>query len=134
MTGAVKFLPNRVWRVYRGGSGIDLLRRAERVEDGHFPEDWIASTSPANNPQYPAAEQGLSRVAAAGREMLFGDWLAANPEETLGREHAAKYGANAALLMKILTPPSGCRFRFTRACRTPGGTFIRSLARPRRGM
>lgn len=102
MTGAVKFLPNRVWRVYRGGSGIDLLRRAERAEDGHFPEDWIASTSPANNPQYPAAEQGLSRVAAAGREMLFGDWLAANPEETLGREHAAKYGANAALLMKIL--------------------------------
>ena len=101
-SGAVKFLPNRVWRVYRGGSGIDRLRRAEKAEEGHFPEDWIASTSLANNPQHPGADQGLSHVAVRGEAVRFGDWLAADPEETLGRDHAAKYGANAALLMKIL--------------------------------
>ncbi len=102
MIGAVKFLPNRVWRVYQGGSGIDALRHATRQTDGHFPEDWIASTSEANNPQYQQENQGLSKVAPNGKPCLFRDWLAAYPEETLGLAHFRKYGANSALLMKIL--------------------------------
>ena len=102
MSGAVKFLPNRVWRVYSGGSGIDRLRGASNCEDGHFPEDWIASTSLANNPQYEKADQGLSWVELPEGNILFRDYLARDPEETLGHEHLEKFGANAALLMKIL--------------------------------
>lgn len=102
MIGAVKFLPNRVWRVYRGGSGIDRLRRTEPENDGHFPEDWIASTSLANNPRHPVADQGMSHVAVGESACFFRDYLAANPRETLGAAHWEKYGANSALLMKIL--------------------------------
>lgn len=102
MNGAVKFLPNRVWRVYSGGSGIDRLRGEKNGQDGHFPEDWIASTSLANNPQYDKPGQGLSQVALPGGAKLFSEYLAENPEYTLGKEHFSRYGANAALLMKIL--------------------------------
>ena len=102
MAGAVKFLPNRVWRVYSGGSGIDRLRGAAPARDGHFPEEWIASTSRANNPQYPGADQGLSQVALPAGPMRFGEYLARDPDNTLGRRHFGRFGANAALLMKIL--------------------------------
>ena len=36
------------------------MRGITPAEDGHFPEDWIASTSLANNPQYHQPNQGLS--------------------------------------------------------------------------
>ncbi len=102
MCNAVKFLPNRVWRVYTGGSGIDRMRGTVPEQDGHFPEDWIASTSQANNPQYEKSDQGLSMVELPEGAVLFRDYLAGDPEQTLGRDHYKKYGANALLLMKIL--------------------------------
>ena len=103
LLGAVKFLPNRVWRVYSGGGGIDRLRGVSPACDGHFPEDWIASTSRANNPQHPGADQGLSRVELPGEgPVLFQDYLARDPQAALGERHWRKFGANAALLMKIL--------------------------------
>ena len=40
----LKFLPNRVWRVYRGGACLDRLRGIANPADGFFPEEWIAST------------------------------------------------------------------------------------------
>lgn len=102
MSGAVKFLPNRVWRVYRGGSGIDRLRSATFAADGHFPEDWIASTTPANNPQYESADQGFSRIVSSDGAMLFRDYLESAPEYALGAAHHRKFGCNPAFLMKIL--------------------------------
>ena len=102
MIRPVKFAPNRVWRVYLGGSGIDALRQMATRGDGHFPEDWIASTSLANNPQYDAPGQGLSRVITDAGEQIFSDYLRSNLSETLGEIHVNKYGANAAFLMKIL--------------------------------
>ena len=99
---AVKFLPNRVWRVYSGGSGIDRMRGTNPTEDGHFPEDWIASTSLANNPQYHQPDQGLSFAELPEGPLLFKDYLARDPENMLGTAHYRKFGANPALLMKIL--------------------------------
>ena len=46
----LKFLPNRVWRVYRGGACLDRLRGIANPADGSFPEEWIASTVAAQNP------------------------------------------------------------------------------------
>jgi len=97
-----RFAPNRVWRVYRGGSGIDELRRAPSDGDGHFPEDWIASTSSANNPQYDAPDQGLSMVELPEGNRLFRDLLAESPDSMLGATHVSRFGTNSGLLMKIL--------------------------------
>lgn len=103
MMHPVKFLPNRVWRAYRGGAGIDRLRNsATPGADGSFPEDWIASSVEANNPQYDAPRQGLSRIATPEGEVWFGDYLSRNPLAALGEKHLQHYGANVAFLMKIL--------------------------------
>ena len=43
------FMPNRVWRCYSGGALLDKFVGNEKAEDGHFPEDWLASTTRAAN-------------------------------------------------------------------------------------
>ena len=58
----LKFLPNRVWRVYRGGACLDKLRGVPEPADGSFPEEWIASTVAALNPQHGCPGEGISRV------------------------------------------------------------------------
>ncbi len=96
------FAVNRVWRVYLGGSGIDKLRHSPTESDGHFPEDWIASTSEANNPQYDAPDQGLSTVVLPRGNCLFRKFLEENSDLLLGAAHCKRFGKNPALLMKIL--------------------------------
>jgi len=43
------FSPNRVWRCYRGGLLLDAFTGASTPADSHFPEEWIASTTRAQN-------------------------------------------------------------------------------------
>jgi len=93
---AIKFEPNRVWRAYLGGAGIDCLRGTPPGTDGRFPEDWIASCVEANNPQYDCPGQGLSRVDAGTGEMSFRELLAKHPEWT------RPAGSETGILMKIL--------------------------------
>ena len=56
-------MENRVWRLYRGGMLLDALHGRPGA-DGHFPEDWLASTVEALNPDRPGrpAHEGLSEV------------------------------------------------------------------------
>lgn len=98
----VKFVPNRVWRAYLGGLGIDQLSGKADGKDNHFPEDWIASCVEANNPQYDCPGQGLSRVQVGNSTPLFRDWLASDPEAAFGKEHLKNIGPVPGLLMKIL--------------------------------
>ena len=44
-----KLKENRVWRTYLGGAKIDRFYGRPETEDGHFPEDWILSTTLAKN-------------------------------------------------------------------------------------
>ena len=44
-----RLLPNRVWRTYLGGGTLDAISGVQPPEDGHFPEDWILSTTRAVN-------------------------------------------------------------------------------------
>jgi len=53
--------PTRVYRFYRGGALIDRLRGAAE-DDGQFPEDWVGSIVPANNPGRDEPLAGLSRL------------------------------------------------------------------------
>ena len=85
--------PNQFHRFYRGGARIDALRGVPEGEDGR-PEDWVGSTATA----WGSAE-GLSRLED-GR--VLRDAIAEEPEAYLGPEHVARFGADPALLVKLL--------------------------------
>jgi mannose-6-phosphate isomerase len=95
---AVRLTPTRVHRFYRGGALLGELR-SERAEDGFFPEEWIGSVTPANNPGRADPEEGLSRLAD-GR--LLCDAVADDPVAWLGEEHVARFGTSTGVLVKLL--------------------------------
>jgi len=59
-----KLADNRVYRSYLGGSRIDAFVGGKRTEDGHFPEDWLASTVRAFNPGREALVEGYGHTEA----------------------------------------------------------------------
>jgi mannose-6-phosphate isomerase len=86
--------PNAVPRFYRGGPAIAALRGSEPVGD-HVPEDWIGSMTTV----FGEKELGLSRLPD-GR--LLRDAAAADPVAFFGPDHAARHGADPAMLVKLL--------------------------------
>ncbi|MGW0516350.1 class I mannose-6-phosphate isomerase [Crossiella sp. NPDC003009] len=85
---------NQPERFYRGGAAIAELRGAGNAEEWG-PEDWVGSTTTLFG-QHTA---GLS--ALPGGELLR-TAVEAAPEAWLGAAHVAEYGANPALLVKLL--------------------------------
>ena len=86
--------PNGIPRFYRGGPAIAALRGTETVGE-RVPEDWVGSTTTV----FGDDELGLSRLPD-GR--LLRDAAAADPVAFFGPEHAARLGADPALLVKLL--------------------------------
>jgi len=95
---AVRLTPTRVHRFYRGGALLEQLRD-EPGQDGFFPEEWIGSVTPANNPGRAHSEEGLSRLVD-GR--LLRDAVADDPIGWLGEEHVARFGTSTGVLVKLL--------------------------------
>lgn len=93
---------NRVWRSYPGGRLLDELVNRETPADGHFPEDWIASVTAAHNPGSQPPGEGISTVRVNGKDVLFTDLIASDPDYFLGREHVARYGQQPMVLVKLL--------------------------------
>ena len=85
--------PNQFHRFYRGGARIDALRGAPAGEDGR-PEDWVGSTATA----WGSEDEGLSRL----EDGRVRDAIRADPEAFLGSDHVARWGADPALLVKLL--------------------------------
>jgi mannose-6-phosphate isomerase len=85
--------PNQIKRFYRGGARIEALRGIA-VSDGG-PEDWVGSVTTTSG----SDSRGLSRLPD-GR--LLRDAVHAEPELFLGYEHARRWGADPALLVKLL--------------------------------
>lgn len=57
------FSPNRVWRCYTGGLLLDRFLGGSQPRDGHFPEEWLASATLAENGERSQGpEEGLSRI------------------------------------------------------------------------
>lgn len=81
-------------RFYAGGRQIAEFR-GEGLPGGHEPEDWVASTTAV----FGQAPVGLT-VLPDGR--LLRDAVAADPVAWLGAEHVARFGADPALLVKLL--------------------------------
>lgn len=81
-------------RFYAGGRRIAEFRGTS-APGGHEPEDWVASTTAVFG-QEPV---GLT-VLPDGR--LLREAIAADPVAWLGAEHVARFGADPALLVKLL--------------------------------
>lgn len=101
----LKTKANRCWRCYLGGKLIDVMREDANPSDGYFPEDWLASTVVAVNPDREGKPEfeGLSvAILADGSERYLRDLIEENPEAYLGKEHVEKFGTNLGVLAKFL--------------------------------
>jgi mannose-6-phosphate isomerase len=86
--------PNLLRRFYRGGEAIARFRGIAH-SDEHAPEDWVASTTTV----FGEDDTGLSVLPDGS---LLRDAVAADPDGFLGSAHAGRYGADPALLVKLL--------------------------------
>jgi mannose-6-phosphate isomerase len=96
------FAPNRVLRLYLGGSGIDRLCGKFPGEDGRFPENWIASCIEGNGRTYHSPGHGISKILIDGAELSFPEYLKEHAMEMLGEKHVKKYGLTPSVLVKLL--------------------------------
>ncbi len=93
---------NRVYRRWRGGALLDRFQGVQRPEDGHFPEDWVGSTTVTKLPNRPP-EEGLSRVTLPGSgTILLRTLIEQFPEAMLGAAHVARHGRELGVLCKLL--------------------------------
>lgn len=84
-------------RFYAGGARIAAFRGpgGHPAPGDHVPEDWVGSTTAL----FGEAARGRTRLPD-GR--LLADAVAADPGAWLGPEHVTRYGADVALLVKLL--------------------------------
>lgn len=90
----IELTPNRPRHFYRGGTRIEEFRGIRSAEE-HRPEDWLASTTA----MFGRGSDGLTRLAD-GR--FLRDAVTQDPEAWLGAGHAARFGSDTALLVKLL--------------------------------
>ena len=86
--------PNVLRHFYAGGARIAALRGLE-LDSDHMPEEWLGAV----NTTFGDTERGLSRLPDG---TFVRDAVAADPAGYLGADHVARYGANPALLVKLL--------------------------------
>jgi len=83
----VFFQSNRVWRCYKGGILLDQFMGNPSPIDDNFPEDWLASTTIAQNREnQQSPDEGLSiiRLSDGTNGPYFKDFLASDPKCLLG--------------------------------------------------
>ncbi|GLC79736.1 type I phosphomannose isomerase catalytic subunit [Lacrimispora brassicae] len=98
----IKLSNERVWRTYLGGSMLDMLHGFNGKEDGHFPEEWIASLTAARNAgREKYTEEGLSKLASHPSKYLK-DVIEADPQRYLGKPHVEAAGASLGVLVKLI--------------------------------
>ena len=99
------FAPNRVWRCYTGGRLLDRFVGNERRADGHFPEDWLASTVRALNGEHSQGpDEGLACLAEddGSRGEQLARLLQTHGPDLLGDAYVERFGVNLAPLCKYL--------------------------------
>ena len=101
-TTILPFAPNRVLRLYLGGSGIDRLCGVEPAEDSRYPENWIASCIEGNGRAYHSPGHGISKIRLGDSLVSFHEYLNEHAAELLGEKHVRRYGADPAVLVKLL--------------------------------
>ncbi len=90
----IELSANQPRQFYRGGDAIAHLIGDAPV-DGHRPEDWVASTTSL----FAHPDLGLSTLTD-GRTLAA--LISADPVDWLGARHVDAFGADPALLVKLL--------------------------------
>jgi mannose-6-phosphate isomerase len=90
----VQLPANQPRRFYRGGAAIAALR-GDEPPVAFGPEDWVASCTTLHG------EQAIGLTTLPGGELLR-EAVAAHPANWLGDAHVAAFGADSALLVKLL--------------------------------
>jgi mannose-6-phosphate isomerase len=86
--------PNVLRHFYAGGERIAAFRGVDAAD--HSPEEWLGAV----NTTFGATDgRGLSRLADGG---LVRDVIYADPHGWLGSDHVVRFGADPALLTKLL--------------------------------
>jgi mannose-6-phosphate isomerase len=111
--------PNVLRHFYAGGARIAALRGLA-LDSDHMPEEWIGAVSTMFG-----SDRGLSRFEDG---TLVRDAVRADPEAYLGAEHVARYGADTALLVKLLDAGQRLPIHFH-----PGRAFARAALGSRYG-
>lgn len=91
----VRLPANQPPQFYAGGSSIEALRGVGNARTDHGPEDWVASTTTRHG----QATDGLT-VLADGTWLR--DAVREHPGNWLGHAHAARFGGDPAVLVKLL--------------------------------
>jgi mannose-6-phosphate isomerase len=90
----VKLPANQLQRFYHGGARIAAFRGLPGGDD-YAPEEWIGSTTTVSGSE----TLGLSRLPDG---QVLRDVILADRERYLGRGHAARFGPDTGLLVKLL--------------------------------
>lgn len=109
----IELEPNQLRRFYRGGARIAAFRRTADADD-RAPEDWIGSATEV----LASGGAGLTRLDGGG---TLADAFAADPEAYFGPEHAARFGGDPRLLVKLLDAGERLPVHFH-----PGRAFARA--------
>ncbi len=98
----LKLSETRVWRTYTGGEIIDKWHGKPSGEVTNFPEDWVASTTKAINPNSTDELEGLSRVANAEGNPTLKEVIEAQLENYYGKAHLEQIGETSGILIKLI--------------------------------
>ncbi len=97
----IKVLPTRVYRVYKGGTLLDLFRGEKEPKDTNYPEDWICSTVRALQP-YGVSDDSISKIEPIEDRKNIEELINLYPNEILGEKHIDAYGNRLNILVKLL--------------------------------
>jgi mannose-6-phosphate isomerase len=106
--------PNPVFRFYRGGPGIDVVRGRVAGTGPGAPEDWVGSTTTSFGQDH----EGLTTL---GDGRVLRDVIAADPIGYLGQAHVERFGEATAILVKLLDTAERLAVHFH-----PGRGFARA--------
>lgn len=99
---------NRVSRPYSGGRLLESFLGRSTPQDGSMPEDWLASTEPADPSRAP---EGLGRIVAESDapETSLAELLSLHAPALLGEEHTAVFGETLGFRCRLAdaAEPSG---------------------------
>ncbi len=99
----IPLAPNTYLHFYNGGKLRAAFMNEPDPKDDYRSEEWIFSTNRAITPgRDNPPDKGFSRAELPnGEVVILQELLKAFPDETLGKTHHDKFGANLGILVKI---------------------------------